>query len=70
MIRIAMDAMGGDFAPQQIVLGAVQSIKQDNDVTIVLVGDEEKIKAELALCGKYDESRIEIVHAPEVIDRE
>ena len=70
MIRIAMDAMGGDFAPQQIVLGAVQSIKQDNDVTIVLVGDEEKIKAELALCGKYDESRIEIVHAPEVIDME
>ena len=70
MIRIAMDAMGGDFAPQQIVLGAVQSIKRDNDVTIVLVGDEEKIKAELALCGKYDESRIEIVHAPEVIDME
>ena len=70
MIRIAIDAMGGDNAPKQIVFGAVESIKQDKDVTIVLVGDEEKIKAELALCKKYDESRIEIVHTAEVIDME
>ena len=70
MIRIAIDAMGGDNAPKQIVFGAVESIKQDKDVTIVLVGDEEKIKAELVLCKKYDESRIEIVHTAEVIDME
>ena len=70
MIRIAIDAMGGDNAPREIVLGAVQSIQQDKDVSIVLVGDEEKIKAELALCKKYDASRIEIVHTSEVIDME
>ena len=62
--------MGGDLAPKQIVLGAVESIKQDKEICIILVGDEEKIKAELALCSKYDQSRIEIVHASEVIDME
>jgi glycerol-3-phosphate acyltransferase PlsX len=70
MIKIVMDAMGGDHAPHEIVLGAVESIKQDKEVSIILVGDEEKIKAELALCKKYDESRIEIVHTSEVIDME
>ena len=70
MIKIALDAMGGDFAPTQIVLGAIEAIKKDKEIGIVLVGDEEKIKAELATCKKYDASRVEIVHASEVIDME
>ncbi len=70
MIKIVIDAMGGDYAPKEPVLGAVQALQQNKDVSILLVGDEEKIKAELALCGKYDEARLEIVHASEVIDME
>ncbi len=70
MIKIVMDAMGGDYAPKQMVLGAIDAIKQDKEIAVILVGDEEKIKAELALCGKYDETRIEIVHTAEVIDME
>lgn len=66
MIRIAIDAMGGDFAPKEQVKAAVDALKNDGDFIAVLCGDEEKIKAELS-AYKYDTSRIEIVHAPEVI---
>lgn len=67
MIRIAIDAMGGDFAPKEQVKGAVLALQNDKDFIAVLCGDEEKIRAELALYKKYDASRVEIVHAPEVI---
>ena len=67
MIRIAIDAMGGDFAPEQQVKGAVLALKRNKDFVAVLCGDEEKVKAELAKYKGYDETRVEIVHAPEVI---
>ena len=64
-MRIAVDAMGGDFAPKEIVRGAVGAAKK-YDCEIVLIGDEEKIRAEL-----HGEDlaalRISIVHASEVI---
>ena len=66
MIRIAIDAMGGDFAPKEQVKGALLALEKDKDFIAVLCGDEEKIKAELA-AYTYDASRVEIVHAPEVI---
>lgn len=49
MIRIAIDAMGGDFAPKEQVKGAVLALQNDKDFIAVLCGDEEKIRAELAL---------------------
>lgn len=67
MIRIVVDAMGGDFAPAAQVQGAVAALEKDKEISVVLVGDEEKIKAELSACKKYDSSRVEIFHAPEVI---
>ncbi|MBF1684392.1 MAG: phosphate acyltransferase, partial [Selenomonas sp.] len=45
-MRIAVDAMGGDFAPKEIVRGAIDAAKK-YDCEIVLVGDEAKIRAEL-----------------------
>ena len=69
MTRIVIDAMGGDFAPQQQVLGAVDALNKDKDLYLILCGDETQIKAVLADC-KYDESRIEIVHTTEVIGME
>ena len=64
-MRIAVDAMGGDFAPKEIVQGAVDAAKK-YDCEIVLIGDEGQIRAELG--GANTEAlRISIVHASEVI---
>ena len=62
MIKIAVDAMGGDFAPKEQVLGAQMAIKKIPDIEILLYGDEQIIKPLL----KNDE-RITIIHAPYVI---
>lgn len=69
MTRIVIDAMGGDFAPKQQVLGCVDALNNDQDLYLILCGDETQIKAELANC-KYDEKRLEIVHTTEVIGME
>ena len=66
MVKIVIDAMGGDFAPAAQVGGAVEALRRDKDISVLLVGDEGKIREELAK-GEYDSSRVEIVHAPEVI---
>ena len=60
-----LDAMGGDYAPQETVKGAVDAVKE-LDVNIKLVGPAEQLHAELAKY-QYDKERIEIVHASEVI---
>ena len=64
-MRIAVDAMGGDFAPKEIVQGAVDAAKK-YDCEIVLIGDEEQIRAELH-GADLTALRISIVHASEVI---
>jgi phosphate acyltransferase len=62
---IAVDAMGGDFAPQCAVDGAVSAAVEDG-AEVLLVGDRARIEAELARLGKRPK-RIEIVHAEEVV---
>jgi len=64
-MKIAIDAMGGDYAPQEIVKGAVMGAKEHN-VEVILVGPMEQIEKELA---KYDRSgvNIEIVHTSEYL---
>ncbi len=66
MQRIALDAMGGDHAPREIVLGALQALKKDPEIAIVLVGREPDIEAELE-AAEADRSRISILHATDVI---
>ncbi|MGN0712049.1 MAG: phosphate acyltransferase PlsX [Anaerovoracaceae bacterium] len=65
-MRIILDGMGGDNAPAEIVKGAVEAAKEIAH-TIVIVGDEEKIAAELKKY-KYDKEQIVIEHAADVIE--
>ena len=67
MVNVAVDAMGGDNAPAEVVKGAVEAVGEDKRVRIFLVGREPVIREEL---GKYtyDTERIEIVHTSEVIE--
>ncbi len=65
-MRVALDAMGGDFAPAVTVEGAVETINESEDIEIVLVGDELLIKKELS--GKrYPPNRLQIKHASQVV---
>jgi glycerol-3-phosphate acyltransferase PlsX len=63
---IAVDAMGGDFAPRAAVTGAFQACVQDG-TRVVLVGDQARVEEELRRLGDHG-GRIEIVHAEEVVD--
>lgn len=64
-MRVALDAMGGDLAPVEIVKGAAEAAKE-LDAVIKLVGKEEDINRELAKY-EYPKERIEVVQADEVI---
>ena len=63
---VAVDAMGGDNAPGEIVKGAVEAILASEQVIVKLVGKEEVVKEELAKY-EFDKERIEVVNATEVI---
>lgn len=66
MVRVAIDAMGGDNAPKCMVDGAVDALAKASDIEAVLVGNTEAIEAELS--GKeYDKNRLKIVPAASVI---
>ena len=67
-MRILLDGMGGDNAPQETVKGAVLASKEISD-QIVIIGDREQIEKELSNY-KYDPEKIEIRHASEVITGE
>lgn len=69
MIKIAVDAMGGDYAPVEMVKGAVEALKKKEQVSVILVGQEDKIRRELS-SYTYPEDRLSIVHASEVIETE
>ena len=62
MVNVAVDAMGGDNAPLEIVKGAVDAVNESKNVKVFLVGREPDIKQELEKY-KYDCTQIEIVHA-------
>lgn len=67
-MKVAIDAMGGDLAPKEIVLGAIEAVKE-LDCEIVLVGDENKIAPLLAeYNNSVSETKISIHHASEVIE--
>lgn len=67
MVSVAVDAMGGDNAPLEIVKGVVDALNEADDIQVSLVGKEEEIKAILKGLS-YDESRLKIVNATEVIE--
>ena len=67
LVRVAVDAMGGDNAPTEIIKGVVEAVHADERVKVFLVGQEDVVKKELAVYS-YPAERIEVVHASEVIE--
>jgi glycerol-3-phosphate acyltransferase PlsX len=64
---VALDAMGGDFAPANTVQGAVMLVRERPDVDVIMTGPEEILAAELKR-NAYDGARITIVNATEVVE--
>ena len=67
IVKVAVDAMGGDNAPGEIVKGAVDAVNADKRVKVFLTGRESVIKEELKKYN-YREEQMEIIHAEEVIE--
>ena len=65
--KVALDAMGGDNAPAEIVKGAVDAVTSRGDIKVYLVGQTDVVQEELNKYP-YPKERIEIVEAPEVIE--
>ncbi len=65
--RVALDAMGGDNAPVEMVKGAIDAIHKRKDIKVFLVGQEVLIQEELKK-HTYEASQIEVVNATEVIE--
>ena len=67
-MKIALDAMGGDFGPPNLVAGAVMALRDYKQINkLYLVGDPAKIENELRK-HQCNDSRIEIVHSTQVVD--
>ena len=67
MIKVALDAMGGDNAPDEIIKGAMEAGGLREDIKVFLVGKEELIREKLKAYS-YREPQIEVVNATEVIE--
>lgn len=66
LTKVVLDAMGGDHSPGEMVLGAVNAVREKKDLFVYIVGPEEKIKSELSKY-EYPSDQIEVVHAPDEI---
>ncbi|OXS63290.1 phosphate:acyl-[acyl carrier protein] acyltransferase [Bacillus sp. V-88] len=62
-MKLAVDAMGGDHAPKEIVLGVKRALREFNDIEVLLYGDEKQIKQYIT-----PEDRLTIVHTDEMIE--
>lgn len=67
MIKVAVDAMGGDYAPVEMVKGAVDAVSKNDQLEVILVGKEDVVSEELKKYS-YPKNQISIVHASEVIE--
>ena len=66
MVKIILDAMGGDDAPYSTCLGAVSALEKDKELYLILTGRKAEIESELKKYS-YDKARLEIVDCPDVI---
>ena len=66
-MKIAIDAMGGDFAPLEIVLGALEAVRETEHIDVVLVGDKTQIFKILEDNNETNNPRISVYHASQVI---
>ncbi len=69
MIKIAVDAMGGDNAPVEIVKGSVKFVNENSNAKLFLFGDETAVKKVLGTLS-YNKDQIEVIHTTEIIENE
>ena len=67
MIKVAVDAMGGDYAPTEMVKGAIDAVTMRQDIKVFLIGQQDVVEQELAKYS-YQGTQIEVIHAEEVIE--
>ena len=67
IVKVAVDAMGGDNAPGEIVKGCVSALEESKDIYIYLVGRESILEDELSKYS-YPKERLSVVNADEVIE--
>lgn len=67
MVKVAVDAMGGDYAPVEIVKGAVMAVNEKENVQVVLLGKKADIARELSQYT-YDKDRVVVVNCEDVIE--
>lgn len=67
MTRVVLDAMGGDYAPAEPVKAAVDAVTARGDIEVLLVGQEDAVREELAKYT-YPKEQIRLIHAEEVIE--
>ena len=67
-IRIALDAMGGDFGPAVTVPAAARALQRHPSLELMIVGDEEQLAAQLREAGLDGHARIEVHHAPQIVE--
>lgn len=66
-VNVAVDAMGGDNAPAEIVKGAIEAVNEDQRIRVFLVGQEQAVEQELAKYT-YPAERVSVITATEVIE--
>ena len=67
LVKVVVDAMGGDNAPEEIVKGAVEAVNQREDIFVYLAGRKAEVEQQLQRYT-FPKERIEVVHAEEVIE--
>lgn len=67
MIKVAVDAMGGDNAPKEIVKGAVEAVNENSKIKVYLTGVKDTVEQELTQYT-YNKEQIEVVNATEIIE--
>ena len=67
LVNVAVDAMGGDNAPGEVVKGAVEAVNADKRIKVFLIGQEPAVRKELEKYS-FDPERLEVIHTSEVIE--
>ena len=68
MVKVVVDAMGGDNAPEEPVKAAVEAVKEKENIQVILTGVQDVIEAERPKYPDYPQDRIRVVHASQVIE--
>ncbi|MDO4621102.1 MAG: phosphate acyltransferase PlsX [Lachnospiraceae bacterium] len=67
LIRVAVDAMGGDNAPSAPIKGAIDALNENPRISLLFMGDEQQIQEELKTL-QYDSTRVSVVHCTQKIE--